>query len=293
MLKFKTVTDEKECKELWMNFSEKRILWDFWDFRFCFHKKNFSFNFILGIDGKKQIGILPLVFDENYEAYTYFGDTFPEQNKFFLEDKNNIKLFLEHCPKDTQIYYIDAGEARYYNFRKGDKRYFLNLEKYGNSFDNYIKSFTKKHRKNLNYDLRRLKEKGYVIEKNKINAFDRLVELNKKRFGKNSDFNENDFIESIRQLRDIANKRNILDMLIIKINNNTEAVSLGVFFNNIYYVLSVGSNFEIKNLGKLLISEQIKSAISHKCKEIDFMSTEAGWKELWNLDSEKMYEFES
>ena len=84
MLKFKTITNEKECRELWEEFSPKKILWDLWDFRFCFHNDNFDFNFILGIDGKKEIGLIPLVFDKDYDTYTYFGDTFPEQNKFFL-----------------------------------------------------------------------------------------------------------------------------------------------------------------------------------------------------------------
>lgn len=192
-----------------------------------------------------------------------------------------------------QIYYIDAEEAKYYGFKVGDKRYFLDLKKYGNSFENYIKSFTKKHRKNLNYDLRKLKEKGYVIECNKIKDFDKLVDLNKQIFGKYSDYNEEDFIKSMKQLTNIANKKNILDLLSLKINNRTEAVGLGVYYNNIYYVLGTGRNPKIKNLGKLLITEQIKSAISHNCSKLDFMSTEANWKELWNLDSEQMYEFEN
>jgi len=49
---------------------------------------------------------------------------------------------------------------------------------------------------------------------------------------------------------------------------------------------------DVENIGKLLITEHIKSAIAHRCDEIDFMSTESNWKELWNLDSENMYEFE-
>ena len=84
----------------------------------------------------------------------------------------------------------------------------------------------------------------------------------------------------------------MVDVISIKIGNNTEAVGLGVFYNNVYYVLGIGRNVEIKNLGKLLITEQIKSAIGLKCNEVDFLSTESGWKELWNLGSEQMYEFE-
>jgi len=292
MLQFKTITGERECESLWRNFSKKQILWDLWDFRLCFHKKNFEFNFILAFDEKRIEGMIPLVYDNDYSTYTYFGDTFPEQNKFFMKDKKNLKIFLENCPKDTQIYYIDTEEAKYHDFKSGDKRYFLNLEKYEYSFDNYLRSFNKKHRKNLNYDLRKLGKEGYVMERNKIEDFEKLVELNKKIFGKNSDYNEEDFIKEMKQLINTANEKNILDLLSVKINNRTEAVGFGVYYNGIYYVLGTGRNPRIKNLGKLLITEQIKSAISHNCSKIDFMSTEANWKELWNLDSEQMYEFE-
>lgn len=293
MPRFKTVTDENECRKLWEKFSPKQVLWDFWDFRFCFHGKNFSFNFILGLDGESKIGLLPLVFDKSCDTYTYFGDTFPEQNKFLLQDKRNIGFFLKSCPKNTQIYYLDSGEAKYFPFAVSDKRYFLDLKKYGNSFGNYLKSFKKKHRKNLNYDLKKLREKGYILEHNNMDDVARLIELNKIVFGEDSDYNEEDFILSIKQLADVSNKKNILDMISIKICNNVEAVSFGVFFNKVYYVLSVGRNPEINNLGKLLIAEQIKSAINQKCNKIDFMSTDSNWKELWNLDSEQTYFFEN
>ena len=95
-----------------------------------------------------------------------------------MKDKKNLKIFLVNCPKDTQIYYIDTEEAKYHDFKSGDKRYFLNLEKYEYSFDNYLRSFNKKHRKNLNYDLRKLGKEGYVMERNKIEDFEKLVELN-------------------------------------------------------------------------------------------------------------------
>ncbi|MFH0868373.1 MAG: GNAT family N-acetyltransferase [Candidatus Woesearchaeota archaeon] len=292
MLKFKTVVDEKECRLLWKKFSPNELLWDLWDFRFCFYNDNFSFNFILGIDDG-EAGILPLVFDKKTKVYTYFGENFPEQNRFLLNDKTKIKLFLENCPKDTGIYYIDNEEKKYYDLKDGDKRYFINLEKFNGNFENYLKSFNKKHRKNLNYDLKKLKGKEYVLVCNDIKDFKRLVELNKERFGKDSDYNEEGFVSGMSKLIDNALKLDILDITSIKIDNKTEAVGLGVFYNNIYYVLAVGRNLEVKNLGKLLIAEQIKSAINHKCNEIDFMSTEANWKELWNLDSEQMYEFEN
>ncbi len=292
MLKFKTVTEKKECRELWEHFSPKQILWDLWNFRFCFHADNFSFNFIAGFDGKNKIGLLPLVFDNDEKYYTYFGEEFPEQNRFLLKDKKNTGLFLEQCPENTSIIYISSEEAKYYELKPDGKRYFLSLAKHGNSFENYLKSFTQKHRKNLNYDLKKLKDAGYALERNNLKDFERLAELNKLKFGAESNYSSESFVSGMSKLIDSALRIGALDMISIKIGCKAEAVGLGVFYNNVYYVLGSGRNVEIKNLGKLMLAEQIRSAIANKCSEVDFLSTEANWKELWNLDSEQMYKFE-
>ena len=95
----------------------------------------------------------------------------------------------------------------------------------------------------------------------------------------------------MKKLVETAQKMQILHIISVQFNGKTEAVGLGIIYNKVYYVIGSGRNIEIKNLGKLLIFEQIKSALGHNCDEIDFLSTEAGWKELWNFDSEQMYEF--
>ena len=116
MIKFEIIDDINKCKNLWDKFSPNNILWDLWDFRYCFHIKKFDFNFIVGYENKEIIGLIPLVFDKKNEIYTYFGDTFPEQNNFFLKDKNKLRLFLDQCQEDTQIYYINKSEKKFYNF---------------------------------------------------------------------------------------------------------------------------------------------------------------------------------
>ena len=293
MITFKIVAEEKECRSLWEKFSEKQILWDVWDFRFCFHTNDFNFHFIVGTSNGQEIGILPLVYYKPDKYYTYFGDEFPEQNKFFLNDKKNIGIFLKNCPANTKIFYIDSKEAGYYPFEPSDKRYFIDLEKHTNSFEAFLKSFNKKHRKNLTYDLKKLRERNYNIEKNKIEDFELLVSLNKGRFGQESTFHDVNFAESMKVFVQNALRMGLLDLLAIKIDGKKEAVGLGVIYNRIYYVSALGRNIAIKNLGKLLVAEQIKSAISHKCSEVNFLSTESSWKELWNFDSEQMYMFKS
>lgn len=290
MITFKIVKEKNKCKKLWDKFSPKKVLWDLWEFRYCFHE-GFDFHFIAGSEKEKEIGFIPLVFDKKDEVYTYFGDTFPEQNKFFLKDKDKISLFLKQCPEDTQVYYIDKFEKEFYDFDTGEKRYFLNFLKFDKDVNNYLKTFTKKHRKNLRYDLKKLKGKNYKIKINEIKDFRKLIKFNLQKFGKESDYSDKNFISGMEKLIETAQKMQILHMISIQFNKKTEAVGLGIIYNKVYYVVGSGRNVEIKNLGKLLIFEQIKSTLEHSCNETDFLSTEAGWKDLWNLDSEQMYEF--
>ena len=83
----------------------------------------------------------------------------------------------------------------------------------------------------------------------------------------------------------------MLDIISVSIDGKVQAVGLGVVYKDIYYVLNSGRNVNIKNLGKFLIAEQIKSAIDKNCIEIDFLTTEAKWKNLWNLETEETYEY--
>ena len=85
MLTFKTIKDGAECRKLWEIFSTKEVLWDLWDFRYCFHNNHFRFNFILGLEGKKQVGILPLVYDKENDTYAYFWGYVSRAEQVFSE----------------------------------------------------------------------------------------------------------------------------------------------------------------------------------------------------------------
>lgn len=292
MMNFRVIKDKAECKKVWNKLSPKKSLWDLWEFRIVFHPSESFFHFIVGYADEKPAALLPLVFDESSDHYMYFGDLFPEQNKIFMKDKKEMELLLSQCPYHTVIYYIDSSEAEHYPFKKAEKRYFLDLKKYRWNVDNYLMTFNKKHRKNLRYDIRKLQKEGYTFKVNDIKDYKELIRFNKEAFEEDSDFNDNEFVESIRQCIRISLKKNMLDMISIVKDDKVQAVGVGIVYNRSYCVIAMGRNVDLKNLGKFLIFEQIKSAISKKCDTIDFLSTESGWKDLWNLDSEHMYEWE-
>ncbi|MBW2992066.1 GNAT family N-acetyltransferase [Candidatus Woesearchaeota archaeon] len=294
-MEFRTTKDIEECRKLWEKFSPKTSAWDLWDIAFSFHKGyNAAPYFILGMKDNKEIGILHLQHEKSKEEewYAFFGGDYPERITFYIKDKSLVNEFLEQAPEDTSLTYIDPSEKEFIKDIKEDEvAYSLNLEKYEN-IDDYFATFNKKHRKNIRYDLRQLEKLDYKLIWNIKEHLGRLAELNKLKFKEESNFNEPEFHESMRLLLEAAEKLNILHLLSIKIDKNIEAAQIALFYNNTYYVLTGGSNPEIRNLGKLLITEHIKNAINLKAETIDFMSTESGWKKLWNLDETMLYRFE-
>jgi CelD/BcsL family acetyltransferase involved in cellulose biosynthesis len=79
----------------------------------------------------------------------------------------------------------------------------------------------------------------------------------------------------------------MLHTLTVEINGKIEGVEIATKYKNHYYVINGGFNPKIRNLGKLLIIEHIKRAISLDAEQVDFLVGDTGWKDLWNLDKEE------
>lgn len=289
---FQIETNLDNCQKLWKEFSPQSHLFDLWEYRLCFYK-GYSYQpyFIVGLDLGKPAGILPLWFEKKGSFYTFFGGTFPEPNNFFIEDKSKISNFVEQCPRYTALYYIEESETTYYPFREGEPKFYLEMRKYNNDINQFISSFSKKHRKNLRYELRQFEKRGYSTRYNHLEDFEKMIALNQKRFKKSSDFNEQEMVVSMKELMYLAYHQNKLNMISLIINGQVEAVELAVIHNNCYYVLCGGRNLEIENIGKLMIVEHIKRALSRNISKLDFLSSESGWKKLWHLETEKLFEF--
>ncbi len=291
-MRFETVKDIKTCEQLWNSFSPDKKLFDLWEYRFCFFNKNYMPYFIVGYENKEMIGILPLWHEKKDETYSFFGGEFPEENSFFVKDKSKIKDFLEFTPEDSFIFYILESEKQYFDFEECSKTYFLDMRKYNNELGAYISSFDKKHRKNLKYDLKQLEKLNYEINFNKLEDFNRMVELNIKKFGEESNYNDKNFVDSIKKMIEIAYSQKKLNMISIKINEKTEAVEFAIIHDNIYNVLGGGRNIEIDNIGKLMVVEHIKSALKNNTPILNFCTSSERWKKNWHFDYEMLYKFE-
>lgn len=297
MIKFIIETDIKKCGKLWNEFSVKDEIFDLWEFRepFFFHQKITPY-FIVAKEGESILGVLPLAKHEKKTGqaqFTFIGDHFIENNKFLVKEKKIISLLLEQTTKQTELSCISPDYKDYVNkvVDVTSPKFYLDINDL-KSFEDYLQIFNKKHRKNLKNDLKQLERLNYKLHHNKIQDFDYLVLYNIKRFGNDSDFQENDWIELNRDLINLANRKGYLEMISVEINGKIEAVEIAFFYNGIYTLINGGSNPAINNLGKLLIAEHIKNAINKKAKIIDFLAYDSGWKRLWNSQEQTLYYFE-
>lgn len=292
MMRFKSFTEEVDCRRLWEKFSPKVGLWDLWDFNRCFFDPGLNkLCFVVGYDDGVEVGLLPLQFEKAHGYYCFFGGSYPERRSFFIKDKARVIDFLDSFRKDLCLEYIDDCENGFVNVAKFcDSSFSLDLEKFS-SVNAFFGSFGKKHKKNLKYDLKQLEKLDYDVFWNVVSHFERLVELNRLRFGDDSNYAEKGFEVGMKRLVGVADEKGMLNMVSIKVGKNVEAVEIGVLYNKVYYVLDGGCNNSIENLGKLLIVKHLEKALELDAVKIDFLSGDSGWKRLWNLDETKQWEW--
>jgi hypothetical protein len=294
-LTFTVVTDPVECGKLWEQFSKVETLWDLWDVRKCFiTDMNNQLHFVVGREGDEVVGILPLCFAEERGYYSTIGNEFPEFNKILLKDKSRFQEFLDHAPEKLNIYCYSKSECEFFPFIDYSESYFLDVPKIG-TIENYLLTFSKKHRYNLRKGLEKVVAEGAQVVLTENDADGRwlgvIEKYNLERFAKESSFVERGYKEGIQNLMRWAEARGGLHMVGITQNGVDVGAEFGVLYNGTYTVMIGGSDPTITNLGKLLIYQHIETAFKNKFQKLDFMAGADAWKKLWNFECEMLYEF--
>lgn len=293
-MKFRIEHRLEDCQKLWQIFAGKKELFDQWEYRDCFYRGyGYEPYFIVGFEGEKIVGLLPLWREKKRGFYTFFGGTFPEPNYFWIKNKEKIGEFLNQCPKPTRLYYIDEAENKYCQLTESETKFFLDLGKYGGKIENYFMGFGKKHRKNIKYDLKQFEKINYKLRYNQLEDLEKMVELNQGRFGRESDFNEAEMQLSLKMVAEIAQKQKRLGLISLLIDGKVEAVEMAVIWGNCYYILASGHNLAIANIGKKMMVEHINRALEQKIMKLDFLSSDSGWKKGWHLEGRQLFEFKN
>jgi len=284
-MEFKIINDLKEAEKIWNIFSPNKYFWDLWESRICFIKgADYPIHFIVGYESKKVVGILPLWHDTHDDSYSWLGGEFPENNRFFIKDKNQINLFLQQCPPKTFLYYIQADDKDYFNGTIDEmEKYYLNPPEF-EGLEGFLKTFSKKHRNSFKHDLKIIQEKGYQTKVNDYpgNIISLIRDYNVARFGDESFFKDEGFVRGLDNLLSFIKDKNLGQIITVEKDGLVVGAVLAVYYNNVYTMILGGSDPEVSNLGKLLMFKHFENAFALKAQTIDLMSG-GGWKDLWNL----------
>ncbi len=302
---FRVENDLKECQKLWNFFSPKKSFADLWEVRNIFAKQSkYPPSFLVGNLNGEDIGFLPLLYeeydnDQNDGYYVFWGGgDWLEEFTFYIKEefkREYLKLFLANVPgQKVCLSFIDHQELVYLPELQPDEEiYFLDLEKYDYSLEKYFLSFSKKSRKNINNELKKIAALQPQVFFNRFADFEEMVKMNKKRFGEESLFSEDSFRLVFKSLLAEKSLKDKIRMVSLEIDGELKAATVNIFYNGVYTLLQSGNVEEINNIYKYLNVECIKDAIGLKAKEINYLADECGWKDHWRLEKRPTYFFDN
>jgi CelD/BcsL family acetyltransferase involved in cellulose biosynthesis len=118
------------------------------------------------------------------------------------------------------------------------------------------------------------------------------MEFNRKRFGSESDYTDEQFCQEVRDFFHVVALLGNIQTLVVKKEGVLVGVEVAVVYKNNYYVLNGGYDATLSNLGKFLIFKHLEQCFTLQCDDFDLLVGDTGWKELWNMHKEPCFTFE-
>lgn len=295
------VTDINECERLWRDLIPVRNISDLWAFRLCFHHHfNHRPYFLILEDQRGIAAMLPLSFVEELDRFVFFpgetwrGKTWLERTPIFLREQRFFEDLLLACPEKTHLRYLDLPAVNHSPDIKVDETgYVLYPAGLDYDLDRYKKRFTGKRFKEITRVIRSFTDEESKFHLNRIDDFDRMVEMSLNCFGENSYICDPRFRESFEEVLHLLLRKNRLRMVSLEIDGITAAVDLGALFNNTYTVFLGGTHHYFKGIAKAMNMHHIQFAFENRMQKIDFLCGDFHWKKIWHLDPEPLYTFVS
>lgn len=294
-MEIRVITELKEAERLWRALSPNKVIFDDWDFRYCFYKYKpcplkFYAAFEKTADGEELVGLMPLQFNAEWGGLEFFAEDPCEDNRVFIKPGHEpVIAMLYKNLKETAKFFDISGEDEFTtSLEIEDYDYALPLQGI-NNFDDYLKSrLSAKRQRNLRSSIQKAEGLPIKVFINRPQDLDALFALNNKNFS-------DSYLESEEDRRPW---RSLLDLpfhwviMSLEIDGQVQAVSFSVLYNNIYFYLITGVNFkDFSSLGKYLNRLNIEKALELKADSFDAGLGDCNWKKLWHLDPKPQYEF--
>ena len=280
------ISDIDRCFGLWQELSSKKTLFDTWEFRFAFYKGyRFKPHFLLLKNNEDNLALLPLWYDEDKKKYTWFGSDWQEEVRFFAKNPDSMERLLSVSPSPLFLNAIAEESYALLNnkekFQIDDAKYILELEGL-KTHEDHLMSLKKNTRHNLRKDRRRIERQNPEIIINDFSLLPSLIALNKKRFKKDSGWNDSRRVETFSQVIKLSGKSYTARMVAIKIGDRIAGADLICVYNGTYFALSGGYDVkDFSGIGNYMNLVEIDDAISLGCNKIDFLQNNFEWKDNW------------
>ena len=295
------ITDLDECKRLWKALVRSRNIFDLWEFRLCF-QRHFDYKpyFLILEDRKGVIGMLPLSYLKESDTFVFFpGETWKdktwnERTPLYLRDKYFLPELLFSCPERSYLRYMEISKGFLLSFLELDEiGYVLSPGHMDFDLTHYQNRFSTKKFKGVCKTIRDITGDDSVFHLNRLEDFDRLVDMSLKHFGPDSYLYDARFTESFRDIMHFLHGQGWLRMVSLEIRGKTAAVDLGAVFNGTYTVFLGGTDSDFPGIAKVMNMHHIAVAFRERISKVDFLCGDFHWKKLWHLDPEPLYRFVS
>lgn len=282
---FNVVSDIEEAKYIWQKLSSDESIYDNWDFRCCFYKYfSHPLRFYAGYKDEELIGLLALQYNNELKMLEFFGGSFMEDNHVFIKKgfEEYIPEFYGNINEPARLEDICGSSSFESLLDVFEYKYVADLNGLRNADEYLTKYFKAKRRNAIKKKVKSVEMLKPLIIKNNYEDLDLLIELNKKRFGKESSFNK-PFRREI--YHDLLNINLDIKMLTFIINGAKEAVTFGIKYKNIFVGINGGTREEAhQDIGTYITVKKIEKAIGLGADKYDAGIEDLGWKENWRFE---------
>ena len=299
MLAIRTSTDSEECEWLWKKAWPQTHFFDLWPVRQCFasgfKRKPF---FIVAEQNDKIAGLLALSWIEEGGYFGHFpgeiwgGKTWLEQNRIPARSPEVMRQLLASIPGPAHLRYLSAESfsEESYPLAVDEVGYFFYPEMYSYSFQEYMKQFSGKSRKQLAKERSHLESFGVNYSYDHFADVDLLFEMNVKAFGEMSYFSDSRFLISFKNLVTWLKKNNMLRITTLTIGSSVAAIDIGALWNKTYTVMAGGTDRGFPGVAKMINFHHMEWACQQRLDVVDFLCGDFGWKKRFHLSSRPLYE---
>lgn len=297
---FKIISDIHEAKAVWEELSPHKTIDDEWEFRQILNTDlNVPLHFMVGYDGEQPVGLLalqkndrqglsPKLLSMNSPYLEFFAGIDTDDNGIMIKPgyESAIPEFLKQI---TEPAILTSIKDQYDGAEHYIDRFTLDLTQFSDFEDFLQKNLDGKSRQRLINRLNKI-EKTYAVEIKKGTAEDlpTLFQFSIDRFGEKSSFNMPQRQAIYKKLLERFN----VDLFVITLDDKPAAISFGIIYNGTYTTVNVGYDYNVRDISKYLVVNQLKRAMELGCTTFDAGQGDNGWKEHFHLRKIPQYKLQ-